>query len=80
MTPEQVSRWENDGNPPEKSAGKLIRLCYCLLSGDGKLRELLQKLENWLMAIPGPEQTENIQATLSRKSHEWKAEAEPVAA
>ncbi len=32
------------------------------------------------MAILGSGQTENIQATLSHKSHEWKAEAEPVAA
>ena len=26
VTPEQVSRWENDANPPEPSADKLIRL------------------------------------------------------
>lgn len=32
VTPEQVSRWENGHNPPEKSADKLIRLLVCARS------------------------------------------------
>ena len=32
VTPEQVSRWENGHNPPEKSTDKLIRLVVCARS------------------------------------------------
>ncbi len=82
VVPEQVSRWENGANPPEKSADKLIRVCYSLLSGDKRLREKLrpgvrEALESWLAAVPGTEHVERIQAALSRR-HEWRVQ--PVAA
>ncbi len=82
VVPEQVSRWENEANPPERSADKLIRLYYCLLSGDKKLREKLaadmrKALEQWLAAVPSGEQVKGIQAAFNRK-HEWRVQ--PVAA
>ncbi len=80
VSPEQVSRWENDSNPPEKSAEKLIRLCYTLLSGDKRLRRRFGKdvrqLEGWLAALPSDEHIERIQASRGKKQ-EW--EVEPVA-
>ncbi len=78
VTPEQVSRWENDSNPPEPSADKLIRLYYALLSGDRRLqrklhRDMHAELESWLARLPGDVHLERIQAARSRK-REWKVE------
>jgi hypothetical protein len=76
VTPEQVSRWENSSNLPEKSTDRYIRVCYTVLSGDRLLganttREIVEKLP----AIhPVDLQDEKIQAAI--KNHEW--EAEPV--
>ena len=82
VTPEQVSRWENDSNAPEKSADKFIRLYYAVLSGDKELRHKIgprdadEELDAWLANLPTDEQLERIRAVLNRK-HEW--DVEPVA-
>jgi len=82
VSPEQVSRWENDSNAPEPSTDKLIRLYYALLSGDRKLQKKLRpdmhaELEGWLASLPGKNHSAKIRAARSR-NHEWKIE--PVAA
>lgn len=78
VTPEQVSRWENGSNLPEKSADKLIRIYYCLLSGEKSLKEKVDRhIEEWLKVLPGDEEIEKIQAARKRNK-EWKVE--PVAA
>jgi putative zinc finger/helix-turn-helix YgiT family protein len=70
---EQVSRWENDKNPPEESADKLIRVFYCALSKDKELRgQLNEHLEGWLAALPREEHTSSFHARL--RDHQWTAE------
>lgn len=77
VTAEQVSRWENEHNLPERSADKLIRVFYAMLSGDRKLRHKMnQDIEDWLSTVAEEGQSSNIRAKLS--NHEWKAE--PVTA
>ncbi len=78
VTPEQVSRWENDSNPPEPSADKLIRLYYALLSDDRKLqrrfgRDMHEELERWLAKLPSDEHLERIQAAHGRRK-DWKVD------
>jgi putative zinc finger/helix-turn-helix YgiT family protein len=76
VTDEQVSRWENGHNPPEQSADKLIRIFYSMLSGDRKLRRMVDEhIECWLGALTGEGKVLDIRAKLRNK--EWKAE--PVA-
>jgi putative zinc finger/helix-turn-helix YgiT family protein len=79
VVPEEVSRWENNANSREKSADKLIRVYYSLLSDDKRLREKLrvEAFEAWLAAIPSGAHIAGIQAAFNRK-HEWKVQ--PVAA
>jgi putative zinc finger/helix-turn-helix YgiT family protein len=72
VTPEQVSRWENEHNPPEQSADKLIRVFYCLLSGDRQLHTKVDKhIESWLAQFPKEVQPPCIRAKLWRDT--WKA-------
>ena len=72
---EQVSRWENQHNPPERSADKLIRVCYSMLSGDRKLRDKMNKdMEEWLCTIAGAGNGQpRICAQL--RNHEWKVKS-----
>jgi len=79
VTPEQVSRWENhDANGHERSADKLIRVFYCLLSGDTQLKEQLDRhLEEWLISIPGEEPNSKYCARLKNKE-DWTAEPVPA--
>jgi putative zinc finger/helix-turn-helix YgiT family protein len=80
VTIEQVSRWENDHNPPEESADKLIRIFYSMLSGDRKLREKIDEdIECWLSTLPGEGQIADIRAKLST-NREWKTESAAVGA
>ena len=73
VTSEQVSRWENSHNPPERSADKLIRVFYSMLSKDRKLRaKMSQDLEDWLSTVANEGEVPNIRAKL--KNREWKAE------
>lgn len=73
VSAEQVSRWENSHNPPEQSADKLIRVFYCMLSGDRELRRKVnEEIECWLNALTGEKQSSEIKAKL--RNHEWKAE------
>lgn len=69
---EQVSRWENDHNPPEKSADKLIRLLYCALSDDRTLRKMMDHhLVEWLATLPGESPVSHFQMRLTKK--QWRA-------
>jgi putative zinc finger/helix-turn-helix YgiT family protein len=71
VTVEQVSRWENGHNLPEESADKLIRIFYCILSGDPKLRAKLDKhMESWLAQFRREPQTPCIRANLYRDT--WR--------
>ena len=75
---DQVSRWENDRNPPEESADKLIRVFYCALSKDKELRgQLNEHLEAWLATLPREEHASSFHARL--RDHEWTAEPELAA-
>jgi putative zinc finger/helix-turn-helix YgiT family protein len=68
---EQVSRWENDHNKPEESADKLIRVYYCLLSGDRELRTKVEKqIESWLFTLPRVERASSICAK-RRNNRRW---------
>ena len=73
VTETQVSRWENEHNPPERSADKLIRVFYSMLSGDRKLREKMNRdIEEWLSTASEDGGIPNIRAKL--RNNEWKAE------
>lgn len=77
VTPEQISRWENDNNPPSESADKLIRVFYCLLSGDPALRDkVMTHVDAWLTTLPGSEAAFSFRAEL--QNHEWAAEPVPA--
>jgi putative zinc finger/helix-turn-helix YgiT family protein len=77
VTAEQVSRWENSHNPPERSADKLIRVFYSMLSGDRKLKyKMSQDIEDWLSTVANDGEVPNIRAKLW--NHEWKAEPVPA--
>jgi putative zinc finger/helix-turn-helix YgiT family protein len=73
VSAEQVSRWENGHNHPERSADKLIRILYSMLSGDRRLREKMNHdIEEWLSATTAEGRVPDIRAKLRNK--EWKAE------
>jgi putative zinc finger/helix-turn-helix YgiT family protein len=73
VSSEQVSRWENGHNPPEKSADRLIRVFYSMLSGDRKLRHKIDEdIECWLGTLTGEGQISEIRAKL--RNNEWKTE------
>jgi putative zinc finger/helix-turn-helix YgiT family protein len=75
-TQEQVSRWENNHNPPSESADKLIRVFYCHLSGDPVLRQKINRhIEEWLSTLPGEERIDSFRAKLHKR--EWTAETVP---
>jgi len=71
VTPEQVSRWENDSNPPDKSTNKLIRMYYGAESGDPHLRKMTG---DWLKTISELTPLRGIRVDLSR-GREWKTQA-----
>jgi len=74
VTIEEVSRWENKHNPPGRSADKLIRVLYSVLSGDRKLRDKMnQDLEDWFCTITGNGRPPHICAEL--RNHEWKVKS-----
>lgn len=83
VTAEQVSRWENDHNPPSGSTDRFIRIAYSFMSGDRKLKQLAQKMQNefqkWSTSIQGGGRTERITAE-HKRNNQWEAEASPMAA
>jgi putative zinc finger/helix-turn-helix YgiT family protein len=72
VSPEQLSRWENESNLPESATDKLIRLCYAIQSGDSELRMKLKGLSESLKDIPTLHPMSEIRASLNKKQ-EWKA-------
>jgi hypothetical protein len=74
VTPEQVSRWENNSNLPEKSTDRYIRVCYAVRSGEKLLGDTTREIVEKLPAARADLHDEKIQAAI--KNHEW--EAEPV--
>jgi len=84
VTPEQLSRWENEHNGMGGSIDRLIRLAYAFLSGDKKLKDLRIRVERqfqqWSTSIHGDAGGERIVAEYKPKAGEWIAEAESVAA
>jgi putative transcriptional regulator len=72
VTDEEISRWENGHFQPSRSADKLIRVYYCVLSKDRGLKDKVDKhIEAWLSALPGEGHTIDIRAKLWRQ--EWTA-------
>jgi putative zinc finger/helix-turn-helix YgiT family protein len=81
VRPEEVSRWENDVNPPEKSACKLIRIVYAKLSGDKELdRTINEAFEGWITSIKRCGYTQRINAEYKGKTANspWKIETKEV--
>ncbi len=82
-TPEQVSRWENDHNPPTGATDRLIRLAYSFMSRDAKLKGLMQQVESefqkWSTSITDSGTSERILAERKRKS-EWRVATKAIAA
>ena len=78
VSSEQVSRWENGHNPPEKSADRLIRVYYCHLSGDHELRATIDKqIESRLAAWSQGARFGDIRANLYRQ--DWRVKPVPAA-
>jgi putative zinc finger/helix-turn-helix YgiT family protein len=81
VSPEQVSRWENEYNLPEESTDKFIRVYYGLESGDSQLCDRItnrsHSLSDWLKTIPELDHINRICAVLDSK-REWKAQAAAV--
>lgn len=82
VTPEQVSRWENDKNPPSGSTDRFIRIAYSFMSKDRKLKNLVEKVkfefQKWATSVQSGGSAERILA--EHKGKQWQAEAEPLAA
>jgi putative zinc finger/helix-turn-helix YgiT family protein len=78
VSPEQVSRWENENSGHEQSADKLIRVFYALVSGDRKLRPVVdeESIEHFLSMLHGQGQTPQIRAKL--RNNEWNVEPVPA--
>jgi putative zinc finger/helix-turn-helix YgiT family protein len=75
VSPEQVTRWEQDDNARSESADKLIRVFYCILSNDDALEEIVNEhITVWLSAMSNEKTAEPITAEL--RDREW----EPVPA
>ena len=73
VTPEQASRWETNDNPPSESADKLIRVFYCLLSGDADLKTLANEhIAAWMTMLPGELPVASFQAQML--DDKWTAE------
>ena len=83
VTPEQLSRWENEHNGLSGAMDKFIRLAYTFISKDTKLKSLVDKVkeefQKWSTSIHGNGTQERIVAEYNAKN-QWKAEAEPLAA
>lgn len=80
VRPEEVSRWENDVNRPEKSACRVIRLTYAQLTRDKELQSAIgdpSKFERWMMSLGESSDVGKILATYQRKC--WHAESQPSA-
>ena len=72
VSDEEISRWENDKVGPSKSADRLIRVFYAMLSEDRELKHRIDKeLESFLTMFTGESQETEIVAT---RDNEWKAE------
>lgn len=50
---ESVSRWENGHKDPQESADRLIRITYSILSGDERLKCLVEQrgFQDWITSI-----------------------------
>ena len=72
VTQEQVSRWENNHSQPEQSADRLIRIFYCMLSGDRRLKHIVdEEMESFLSTLTGEAQASEIRAV---RDSTWRAE------
>ena len=77
VTAEQMSRWETKNTARSESADKLIRVFYCLLSGDPMLVDkVMSHIDAWLTTLPGSEQAFSFRAELHDQT--WAAEPVPA--
>ena len=74
---EEISRWENGHVQPSKSADRLIRVFYCILSRDRELKSKVDKhIEEWFSSLPSQGLEMDIRAKL--RNQEWTAEPCPA--
>ena len=79
ITPEHLSRLESGDTAynTSKSADRLIRVYYSLLSGDESLKDTMNKhIDAYMASLHGEDQASNFRAALRDK--EWEAEAVPA--
>jgi len=82
LTPQRYTEMENGRDRVAPDRDKLVRMIYKVLSGDRKLITGLKKpeeFEKWLTSIHGDGNSERVVATWMH-NHQWKVEAEPIAA
>lgn len=78
MTPEHLSKLENDQLHVPQATDKLIRLTYGMLCGDEQLlKEIAAKAEQWLRSIVD---RPNEDITFKKKANEWKPMAKAMVA
>jgi putative zinc finger/helix-turn-helix YgiT family protein len=62
---EEVSRWENGHVTPSRSADKLIRVFYSMVSGDRRLTDCMNKnIDEWLDTVAIAQELQQIKHTL----------------
>ena len=79
VSQEQVSRWENEHNLPEKATDNLIRIYYSIFSKDRELkRKFNQHIEEMLTALRAKKQLDKFRAKLTDGG--WRVEPVRIAA
>ena len=79
VSPEHLSRLESSDEEysTSKSADRLIRVYYSLLSGDETLRDTMNKhIDEYMATLHGEEQPSSFRAELHKDK--WEAEAVPA--
>jgi putative zinc finger/helix-turn-helix YgiT family protein len=74
VSAEQVSRWEHNGNPPEKGNDLSIRMYYDIVSGEKAIYKRPDaELEAWYSGPRKVDVSENIQVAI--KNDQWQTAA-----
>jgi len=80
FTPERLCTVETKGESVDLGRGKLIRVVYRVLAGEGKaLVAVTKKFAQWLTSIEGKDANQRIVATWLR-NRQWRVETEVCAA
>lgn len=83
VTPEQLSRWENEHNAISGAMDRFIRIAYTFTSRDERLRAIMERVKHkfaeWTTSIHGEGVNERILAQRTRNQG-WVAQTELLAA